>query len=245
MKPHRPRELREPVSLAPRLCLLKATTPASASYIDSVNPKFVRYAITDRTMIPDGLKLSTAEGGLDALSRQAARLAAEGVEFLQLREKDLPASELVAVARRLLRAVGDSETRLLINGRADVAIATAAHGVHLSSLPEELTPRQVHDLYARASLPAPVVTISCHTLADVIRHRLAPITAILFGPVFEKSVSGEHRAVGTGLALLRQACIAAAPVPILALGGITATDAAACLEAGASGVAGIRLFQRD
>jgi thiamine-phosphate pyrophosphorylase len=230
--------------LTPRLCLLKATTPASASYIDSVNPKLTRYAITDRRLIPDGLKVGGRNEGFEALIWQASRLAAEGVEFLQLREKDLSASELAGLARSILRAIGRSPTRLMINGRADIAVAIAAHGVHLNSSPEELTPRQVHDLYARASLPAPVVTISCHTLGDVVRHRLTPITAILFGPVFEKAVSGEHRAEGTGLALLRQACLAAAPVPVLALGGTNASNVPACLEAGAAGIAGIRLFQR-
>jgi thiamine-phosphate pyrophosphorylase len=205
-----------------------------------VNSKLLRYAITDRTQSShNGRKL------IDLLDVQAARLGAEGIDFLQLREKDLTAAELASLARSLLYTLRRSTTKLLLNARADIAVGVAAHGVHLTSSPEELSPRQVHDLYARANLPAPIVTVSCHSIEEVARHRLEPITAILFGPVFEKVVSGEKtNAEATGLALLKQACAAAAPIPVLALGGITAEHIPACIEAGAAGVAGIRLFQR-
>jgi thiamine-phosphate pyrophosphorylase len=205
-----------------------------------VNSKLLRYAITDRTQ--------SFRNGPDFrafLNLQAARLAAEGIDFLQLREKDLPAAELASLARSMMQALQGSTTKLLINARADIAVTVGAHGVHLTSSPGELSPRQVHDLYAHAHLPAPIVTVSCHSLADVARHRLEPVSAILFGPVFEKIVSGKTTdAEGTGLALLQQACRAAAPVPVLALGGITIDHIPACLLAGAAGVAGIRLFQR-
>jgi thiamine-phosphate pyrophosphorylase len=200
-----------------------------------VNPQPLRYAISDRN--------AGAKGGRTALREQAARLAVEGVDYLQLREKDLAAGDLAALARELLAALDGSRTRLLVNGRADVAVAVAAHGVHLTSSIDELTPVQIHWLYRQAGLPPPLVTVSCHSLEDIARHRSQPVSAILFGPVFEKSVAGQRLAAGTGLALLRQACIAAAPIPVLALGGVTAANTEACLEAGASGTAGIRLFQ--
>lgn len=209
-----------------------------------VPSKAIRYAITDRTLSIGGLSSGNESHRSTALVRQAATLAAEGIDYLQLREKDLPPADLANLARTLLQTLRPTGTKLLINARADIAVATAAHGVHLTSSPGELTPRQVHDLYARANLPAPIVTLSCHTLQDVVRHRLEPLTAILFGPVFEKSISGEHRAEGTGLALLQQACTAASPIPVLALGGITPANLPACLQAGARGIAGIRLFQR-
>ena len=192
-------------------------------------------AISDRNGGPQG-------GPVDLL-KQAGRLASTGVSFFQLREKDLLASELAALARAVLDVLALSSTKLLINSRPDVAIAVRAHGVHLQSNPDELTASQIHQLYALAALPAPIVTVSCHTVEDVVRQWTQPLTAILFGPVFEKAVAGEPVNDGTGLPLLRQACEAAASIPVLALGGVTAANLSLCLAAGAQGVAGIRLFQ--
>ncbi len=142
---------------------------------------------------------------------------------------------MVSLARRILTELAGSRTKLLINGRLDVALATGAHGVHLTSREGELTPAQVRSIF-----PEAIVSVSCHTIDDV-RHSL-DADFLLFGPVFEKSVTGERVAEGSGLELLHQACLAAGQVPVLALGGITADNTNACLEAGASGIAGIRLF---
>jgi thiamine-phosphate pyrophosphorylase len=103
----------------------------------------------------------------------------------------------------------------------------------------------VRSLYASAGLPEPVVSVSCHTLAEVDAARTAGVTLILFGPVFEKRADGDLISEGTGLDLLRAACAAAAPIPVLALGGITETNTAACLAADASGIAAIRLFASE
>jgi thiamine-phosphate pyrophosphorylase len=262
----------------------------------------LRYAITDRARF-------SAESGQQAephcqaaLLAHAARLAADGIDFLQLREKDLSAAALTSLARNLLATLRADRTRpapkLLINSRADIAIATHADGIHLTSSPNELTPAQIRTLYAAASLPEPVISLSCHTLAEVARAASSVPnerpTLILFGPVFEKVVRetvvamnspsitnchsdpehsegeesphfsgcataspGGENAVeeaserpisdkkitaGTGLDLLRAACLAAAPIPVLALGGITPANAASTLAAGAAGVAAIRFF---
>ena len=214
---------------------------------------FQRYAITDRLRILSAggnyASGDPAAAQLAALIRQAQQLASQGVDYLQLREKDLPAATIASLARNLRNTLRGFSTRLLINSRADIAVATASHGVHLTSSSDELTPRQGHDLYATANLPPPIVTISCHTLADVTRHRMEPVAAILFGPVFEKVVSlrasaDSARLQGTGLEHLHEACQAAAPIPVYALGGLTSDRIANCLKAGASGVAGIRLFSQ-
>jgi thiamine-phosphate pyrophosphorylase len=245
----------------------------------------LRYAITDRRRF-GGSEAERAE----SLVAQAARLAARGdIDFLQLREKDLPPAALAALARNILetlrahmpdraspggpfipRASRDEwggvarRPRLLINSRADVALAVRADGVHLTSAPGELTPAQVRALYASAGEPPPIVSLSCHTVVEVVAARgshsdaglcfaLDPATApdlILFGPVFEKRIA-DHSAPkssdqlissGSGLELLRQACAAASPVPVLALGGITEENTSACLAAGAAGIAAIRMF---
>jgi thiamine-phosphate pyrophosphorylase len=200
----------------------------------------LRCAITSRTLYPgDELQQQAT------LVRQAFRWASDGIDLIQLREKHIPAAALAALAREILQAIATSPTRLLINSRPDIAIATRAHGVHLTASPDELIPTQVRDLYAAANLPGPIITISCHTLEDVHRAHQNKADAILFAPVFEKIIAGEISTPGQGLDRLRAASAAASPIPVYALGGVTLENARSCLDAGAAGIAGIRLFQHS
>jgi thiamine-phosphate pyrophosphorylase len=199
----------------------------------------LRYAITSCALYPGDYPARQV-----ALLLQTSGWAADGIDLIQLREKDLPVADIAALARAILQSIASaaSSTKLLVNSRPDIAIATGAHGVHLSAAPEELTPIQVRDLYGSVGRPEPVITISCHTLEEVRRARDNRVDAILFGPVFEKVVAGKAIAPGRGLDGLRAACTSAGTVPVYALGGVTEDNAAACLEAGAAGMAGIRLF---
>jgi thiamine-phosphate pyrophosphorylase len=197
----------------------------------------LRYAITNRALFP-----GTSQQPQAALIRQAARWAVEGIDIIQLREKDLRAAELAALARQILQNIQGTPTRLLVNSRADIAIATSAHGVHLTSTHGELTPNQIRLLYASAKLPPPFISLSCHTLAEVTRARDDQPSAILFAPIFEKVIPGQPTIPGLGLDQLHAACEAAAPIPIIALGGITLANAPLCQQAGAAGIAAIRLF---
>ncbi len=199
-------------------------------------PPPLRYAISNWNQAGKPAPLSPIE--------QAKRLAHEGVEFYQLREKNLPAGELGELARGILHAIEGTQTKLLLNGRADIAAAVGAHGVHLPSSTDELHPADVIKVYAAADRPSPVVTASCHSIDDIHRLLRDPPTAILFGPVFSKTVDGKRVQEGTGLALLQQACALAASLPVFALGGVTDENTAPCLKAGAAGIASIRLFQR-
>jgi thiamine-phosphate pyrophosphorylase len=194
-----------------------------------------RYAITDRSLS------ASDDASFSALIRQTERWADKGIDYLQLREKDLPPATLAGLSRRILEALGGSDTKLLISSRLDIAVATVAHGVHLTAAPGELTPAQVREVYAAAHLPRPVVSVSCHSVAEVELAR-NEADLILFAPVFHKSIAGEIITPGQGLDALRAASVAAAPMPVYALGGVTWENADACLEAGAAGVAGIRLF---
>lgn len=175
----------------------------------------------------------------------AARLASAGITYIQLRDKSLPAGELTGIARNLLAEVRGTPTRLLINSRADIALAAGAHGVHLTSAADELTPAHIRQLFSRAHAPTPTISISCHSTPEAARARALAADLILFAPVFEKRVDGTLVSEGLGLATLREACAAAAPVPVLALGGVTAVNTAACIEAGAAGIASIRLFAHE
>ena len=228
------------------------------------------YAITDRRPY--------AENKAHALSwlvELAAIWAANGVSIIQLREKDLSGREQVDLARAMLLAIHaagprvnrdeDSDgaaramrvPRLLIHGRADVALAAGADGVHLPAGPETLTPAEVRCIFAAAGRSqAPVISVSCHTVEEVQLTKRQSPDCILFAPVFEKVIrekeiasdaeesrGAAQRLPGTGLALLEQACRAAAPVPVFALGGVTAENAADCVRVGAAGIAAIRLLQ--
>ena len=152
-----------------------------------------------------------------------------GIEMIQIREKDLSARELFEFTLAVLE-IRDREirsrtpTRILVNSRSDVALATGADGVHL---PAD-APTQV--------LPGLVVGRSCHSIEE-IRSTSANANFVTFGPVFRTPGKGE----ALGLTALTAACQLGKPV--YALGGVDWNNAESCLAAGAHGVAGIHLFQ--
>lgn len=198
-----------------------------------------RYVITDRSLL---LPVDApGEYRFHALVRQATLWACDGVDFIQLREKDLSPAPLVSLIRQMLEVINNTSIKLLVNSRLDIAVAAHAHGVHLTSAPGQLTSAQVREVYAAANLPRPVVSVSCHTLAEVEVAR-NDADLILFAPVFHKTVGGEKVTPGVGLERLRAACLTANSTPVYALGGVTYENAWECLRVGAAGIAGIRLF---
>jgi len=213
------------------------------------------YYITDRSQFR-----GDEDTRCRALLAKVAEAARAGVDYIQLREKDLSAKELELLARNALTALRD-ETRLrtedrelrtgreprtclFINSRTDVALAVGADGVHLRS--NDLSPREVRVIveFSAHRPPAPdhfLVAASCHTPADVLRAESEKADFAVFAPVFGKR--GAAATPPVGLAALREAC--QAKIPVLALGSVTIENAASCLQAGAAGVAGIRLFQEN
>jgi thiamine-phosphate pyrophosphorylase len=191
------------------------------------------YYITARTQFPG----SEDDRGR-ALLAKIEEAASCGVDFIQLRERDLSTRELEALARSAHGMVGQS-SRLLINSRTDVAIACGADGVHLRS--DDISPQEVRNLGAEAGLRNRLtISVSCHAVDEVRRAGLEGADFAVFAPVFEKKDGGE--ASPNGLDGLREAC--REKLPVLALGGVTLGNARACLQAGAAGIAGIRLFQK-
>jgi len=216
------------------------------------------YYITDRAAFP-----GDEQAGRQALLSKIAEAASAGVDYIQLREKDLPARDLESLATGALDqirhhrlatgqrqpATGFPGTVFLINSRTDVAIAAGADGVHLSS--EDISPMQVCRIWdaARAAgagtlprVPARVViSVSCHQPVDVHHAQIAGADLALFAPVFGKKTAPS--AQPAGIAALGLAC--QYQIPVLALGGVTLENAAGCLAAGAAGIAAIRLFQEN
>jgi thiamine-phosphate pyrophosphorylase len=179
----------------------------------------LRYYITDRQSC-----------GGNVLPFVAAAVA-DGVDYIQVREKDLPTRALVELVRQAVRLTERTQTKVLVNERADVAIAAGAHGVHLPG--DSPPPAAYKPLFEGKS-----VAVSCHSAAEVQKAAAEGADFVVFGPVFESPGKGGS----VGLEALAEACRATS-IPVLALGGITLTNKESCMRAGAAGIAGIRLFQ--
>jgi thiamine-phosphate pyrophosphorylase len=194
------------------------------------------YAITDRRLLPgthERGKLSVAER--DGLVRLAGEWASLGVEFVQLREKDLPEKPLTEMAAAMMEAIA-GRAKLLVNagapGAAEAARNAGAAGLHL---PGRWQAEQV----GRARICG-LVSVGCHSVGEVAVARVSGADIALLSPIFQTESHPEARPLG--LEALAAARKAAGKMPVFALGGVNAENAASCLEAGAAGVAGIRTF---
>ena len=170
-----------------------------------------------------------------ALLALVGRAAAARVTLVQLREKALSARTLYELAARAARLTRGSVTRLLVNDRADVARATGCDGVQLTA--RSLDSRVVR----RAFGPDFLVGVSAHTLREARAARDGGADFAVFGPVFD-TPSKRQYGPPLGLERLREAALALAPFPLVAIGGIAEDNLRAVLRAGAAGVAAIRFF---
>jgi thiamine-phosphate pyrophosphorylase len=211
------------------------------------------YYITDRTQFPGDNAQRRRR-----LLEKIAEAACCGVDYIQLREKDLPTRELESLAREAVQIIAENarpkpdprlpSTRLLINSRTDVALSVGADGVHLRS--DDVPPSEVRKIWTQcgAGTPAreispsvPLIFVSCRSASETSRTAGENPDFAVVAPVFEKRESPSTSPLG--LEGLRQAC--RYKIPVFALGGITPQNAFACMDAGAAGIAAIRLFQEN
>jgi thiamine-phosphate pyrophosphorylase len=181
----------------------------------------IRYLISDGTYAADPERWMTRVGSW----------IAEGIELMQIRERDLPVRELARLTRKVLALPNPYDTKILVNDRADVAIACGAHGVHLrdgSPGPKRIARRRL------------MVTAACHDPAGA--EDLEGADFAVLSPIFSPMSKFDWRPpLGTNA--IRE-FVRRSAVPVLALGGITRQNARACIDAGAAGIAGITYFER-
>ena len=202
--------------------------------------------VTDRR----SLRSAHQTGLLELVLEKIALATSAGVDWIQLREKDLSGRDAALLAGKALRGVSNradqalAATRILVNDRLDVALAEQAGGVHLrgDSLPVEEAKRLLRAYQLARKVPRDfLVGVSCHSLEAAQLAAAAGADYIFFGPVFSTPSKAAFGAP-QGLSRLSEVCHSVS-VPVLAIGGITLANAPSCFSAGASGIAAIRLFQ--
>jgi thiamine-phosphate pyrophosphorylase len=168
-----------------------------------------------------------------------------GADLIQIRAKELTARELMRLVEQAVRIAG---TRVLVNTRADIAMACGAGGVHLPAnsptapLRSRLGRESPYGGESRSVGESRIgeeflIAVSCHSIVELQRAEREGADFAVFGPVFDSPGKGP----AVGLEALREA-VQSVRMPVYALGGITEQNAPLCIEAGAYGIAGIRLF---
>jgi thiamine-phosphate pyrophosphorylase len=188
-----------------------------------------------------------AQAGTSQILENIRGAVEAGVDWVQIREKDLPARELLELARQAVQVAAERRegnprlARIIVNDRLDVALAAGAHGVHLGH--ESLDARDAIRWCRAENAPAGfAIGVSCHSLEEARKAESAKAGYIFWGPVFETPSKLQFGAA-QGLVKLAEICRAVPNMEVVAIGGVNAENAASCIQAGASGIAAIRMFQ--
>jgi thiamine-phosphate pyrophosphorylase len=197
----------------------------------AANKPIVCY-VTDRKAIGSG-------DAVRSLTERILLASEAGVDWVQIREKDLGAKELLALAKQ---AVACGTAKVIVNDRLDVALAAGAAGVHLGRESAPVT--EVVQWCRAGNAPTEfLVGVSCHGLEEARELEARGASYVFFGPVFE---TPSKRSFGPpqGIARLAEVC-GQLRIPVIAIGGVDEKNAADCIRAGTAGIAAIRLFQES
>ncbi|MFL6209868.1 MAG: thiamine phosphate synthase [Pyrinomonadaceae bacterium] len=164
-------------------------------------------------------------------AEQVAQLCAGGARFIQLRDKHASPREFYAAAEAALKVARAHHARLIINDRADIALALKADGVHLGQ--DDLDPTAARRLLG----PQAIIGYSTHNVAQACAAARLPVDYIAIGPVFTTTTKAKPDPIVdlAGVAQVRAAI--GAKLPLVAIGGIDGANARAVLESGADAVA--------
>jgi thiamine-phosphate pyrophosphorylase len=186
-------------------------------------------------MVTDRHRLSDGPDALEQLVALVTSAARAGTDLIQIRERDLDAADLLALARRCVAAVAGTGARVVVNDRADVVVAAAAHGVHLRG--DSIDAAMVRSLLPEGA----IVGRSVHSAEEAgAVSRAGGVDYLVFGTLFP-TISKPPGHPLAPLEALSQACRASA-VPVVGIGGITLGNASDVARAGAAGVAAVGLF---
>jgi thiamine-phosphate pyrophosphorylase len=185
-------------------------------------------------LVTDRRRLSILADEIDPIVDLVAAASRAGIDLIHIRERDLNGRQLAALVRRCVDAVEGTGTKVLVNDRADVAVAAGAHGVHLRG--DSIAGPEVRSLIGDGAL----IGRSVHGAAEAAAvSRAGGVDYLVFGTLYRSaSKTAPHRVAA--LDELSAACQTG--VPVLAIGGITVERAAEVVRAGAAGIAGIGLF---
>jgi thiamine-phosphate pyrophosphorylase len=230
------------ISLWPQECCAVKLPRGTIQAPDLKAPdNFILCYVTDR----QSLHIAAGQGREGTLTQHIVSAVRAGVDWVQIREKDLPGRNLMELTRAAMRAGNNTSAQnrvtILVNDRCDVAWAAGAAGIHLGE--KSLPVRVVVDA-RRGREPANfLVGTSCHSVDGAIRAAEEGSDYLFFGPVFATPSKVKFGAP-QGLGKLAEVCRAVS-IPVIAIGGITLENARACRYAGAAGIGAIRLFQQS
>jgi thiamine-phosphate pyrophosphorylase len=190
--------------------------------------------------VTDRKALGAADSAENLLARIRAATTA-GVDWVQIRERDMPARELLALTKAAISARG-GEARIVVNDRLDVALAAGAAAVHLGGTAVP-TPEAVRWLRAGNAPAEFLIGVSCHSVEQAREAEDTGASYVFFGPVFDTPAKRSY-GPPQGIARLATVC-SAIRIPVIAIGGVNEENGTECVSAGAAGIAAIRMFQES
>lgn len=171
----------------------------------------------------------TSLSGL-AHAEQVRELIEGGASFVQIRDKDASSDEFYRSVDESMNVAAATGTKIIVNDRVDIAMATGAHGVHLGQA--DLRPAEARKLLGDRA----IIGISTHSIEQMKQALEMPVDYIAFGPIWTTTTKEDPDPV-VGLDLLHHVKNISGNVPLVAIGGITESNLAATISAGADCVA--------